>query len=201
MNIEAEKYDNVKFEFCQKVVKCNTNTGEMTLEHTETHQTTSIQVNLIVGCDGAHSSVRQSLLKDKTVDFSQSYITSWYLELHMPPGKDGKFAMPPNHLHIWPRGSYMLIALPNQDYSFTCTLFMPLPMFEAIKSKQDVIDFFKANFPDALELIGREHLLECYFASKPSWLLSIKVASLKLTMLLFNLYSVYLPTLPWLEST
>lgn len=93
----------------------------------------------------------------------------------MPPGKDGKFGMPPNHLHIWPRGHFMLIALPNQDYSFTCTLFMPLEMFEALKTRQDVVEFFKKQFPDALDLIGQEHLLTCYFATKPSSLVTVKV--------------------------
>lgn len=93
----------------------------------------------------------------------------------MPPGKDGKFAMPPNHLHIWPRGNFMFIALPNQDYSFTCTLFMPFEMFEKLKTNEDVLDFFKTYFPDSVDLIGKEHLLECYFASKPSSLVSVKV--------------------------
>lgn len=167
-------------EFSQKVIRCNTNIGELVLENTETHETKTVRVDLIVGCDGAYSAVRQSLLKDKPLDFSQYYISSWYLELHMPPDpKTGKFAMPPNHLHIWPRGSFMLIALPNQDYSFTCTLFMPLEMFEKLKTRDDVLDFFRLYFPDAIDLIGKDHLLNCFFASKPSSLISVKVKYLQ----------------------
>lgn len=172
---EAEKYENVKVEFNQKVVRCSTNTGEITLENTETNERHMVEAGLIVGCDGAYSSVRQSLLKEKTVDFSQLFISSWYLELHMPPTSDGSFAMPPNHLHIWPRGTFMLIALPNQDCSFTCTLFMPLDMFEQLKTRDDVVEFFRRCFPDALDLIGKEHLLQCYFATKPSSLVTVKV--------------------------
>jgi len=77
--LEAEKYDNVKVEFNHKLVKCNTNTGEMTFENTESHENRIHKADLIVGCDGAYSSVRQSLLKEKPIDFSQYYISSWYL--------------------------------------------------------------------------------------------------------------------------
>lgn len=76
---EAEQYPNVKIEFNQRVVKCDTITGELELENTETHQTQALKVDLIVGCDGAYSAVRQSLLKQKPIDFSQYYISSWYL--------------------------------------------------------------------------------------------------------------------------
>lgn len=140
---------------------------------TETKETVTTNSDLIVGCDGAYSAVRQSLLKDRTVDFSQTYISSWYLELHMPP-RNGTFAMLPNHLHIWPRGNFMLIALPNQDFSFTCTLFMPQEIFEKIKTPDDVIAFFEKYFADSIDLIGKQHLLDCYFATKPSPLVSVK---------------------------
>lgn len=76
------------------------------------------------------------------------------MELQIP-AKDNTFAMPPKHLHIWPRGDFMLIALPNQDCSFTCTLFMPREMFDLIQTSEQVIQFFEKNFIDALDLIGR----------------------------------------------
>jgi kynurenine 3-monooxygenase len=69
----------------------------------------------------------------------------------------------------------MLIALPNQDKTFTLTLFMPNEMFEQLKSKEDVVDFFRKNFNDALNLMGEKHLLDVYFSSKPSPLVSVKV--------------------------
>ena len=108
-----------------------------------------------MGCDGAYSAVRQSLLKDRPIDYSQEYISSYYLELNIPPKHDGTYALPINHLHIWPRGEYMLIALPNQDCSFTCTLFMPFEMFKRLKTAEQIVLFFEKNFIDALDLIGR----------------------------------------------
>lgn len=92
----------------------------------------------------------------------------------MPPKHDGSFALPTNHLHIWPRGSFMLIALPNQDRTFTTTLFMPLEMFQKIKTSAQVIEFFEKNFIDALDLIGRETLVETFLSTKPSSLMHVK---------------------------
>ncbi len=122
---------------------------------TETKEEVLENSDLIVGCDGAYSVVRQSLMKEKTIDYAQNYISSYYLELQIPATNQGKFAMPPKHLHIWPRGEFMLIALPNQDCTFTCTLFMPSNMFDELKTPNQVIDFFKKYFVDALDLIGR----------------------------------------------
>ncbi len=80
---------------------------------------------MIFGCDGAFSSVRKSLMRRSGFDYSQTYIPHQYLELCIPATDDDDFAMPPNYLHIWPRGQFMMIALPNQDKTFTVTLFMP----------------------------------------------------------------------------
>ena len=168
---------------------------------TETKEEVHETSDLIVGCDGAYSVVRQSLMKEKTIDYAQNYISSYYLELQIPATNQGTFAMPPKHLHIWPRGEFMLIALPNQDCTFTCTLFMPSNMFEELKTPTHVIEFFKKYFIDALDLIGRsvetiffhfdkticennyiknrENLVQQFFGTKPSPLITIKVYSLK----------------------
>ena len=82
--------------------------------------------------------------------------------------------METNYLHIWPRHEFMLIALPNQDKSFTTTLFLPLSIFEKLTKNDEVLGFFQQYFPDAISLIGRENLLETYFSSKPLPLVSIK---------------------------
>ena len=79
-----------------------------------------------------------------------------------------------NYLHIWPRHSFMLIALPNQDKSFTTTLFLPLAIFEKITTVDELLTFFQKYFPDAISLIGKENLIETYFSSKPLPLVSIK---------------------------
>ena len=185
---EAEKYPNLKIFFSHKLVKCNTVTGDLIFENMETKEVIKTTTDLIVGADGAYSNVRQSLLHDKPIDYAQSYIDSYYLELRIPPNDKGEFKVPPKHLHIWPRGDFMLIALPNQDCSFTCTLFMPNPMFETLKTPNQVLEFFEKNFPDAVDLIGRQYLIECYFATKPSPLLTVKVKILFL--ILFGIFKV-----------
>ena len=100
-------------------------------------------------------------MKDKPIDYSQSYNSGYYLELQIPSIND-KYAMPPNHLHIWPRGQFMLIALPNQDKTFTLTLFMPFEMFESLKTNAQVLEFFEQYFADALDLIGRYFFKNIY---------------------------------------
>jgi len=83
--------------------------------------------------------------------------------------------MEPNYLHIWPRGAFMMIALPNQDRSWTITLFMPFTEFEALDSPARLLKFFTQQFPDSIPLIGKCRLVADYFDTTPSTLLSIKV--------------------------
>ena len=86
-----------------------------------------------------------------------------------------QFAMEPNFLHIWPRGSFMMIALPNQDRSWTVTLFMPFDIFEQLTTASQLVNFFETHYPDSVPLIGKDRLVKDFFASKPSALISIKV--------------------------
>ncbi|KAJ1547241.1 kynurenine 3-monooxygenase, mitochondrial precursor, partial [Cladochytrium tenue] len=131
--------------------------------------------DLVVGADGAHSRLRQSLMRVERVDFEQHYIDHGYVELHMPPDETtGGYRMDQHHLHIWPKHSYMLIALPNPDNTFTLTLFMPWSRFEAIKTEDDLLALFRSSFPDALRLIGQERLVADYFANPKGSLISIK---------------------------
>lgn len=83
--------------------------------------------------------------------------------------------MAPHYLHIWPRGSFMMIALPNQDHSWTVTLFMPFQKFCNLRSEKELLDFFYTQFPDAVPLIGVDRLVTDFFSRKPSPLVSIKV--------------------------
>lgn len=83
--------------------------------------------------------------------------------------------MDPNHLHIWPRHTFMMIALPNTDKSFTVTLFMPFAQFEAIKTRNELLAFFEDTFPDAIPLMGEEGLCSEYFNNPRGSLVSIKV--------------------------
>lgn len=105
---------------------------------------------------------------------SQEFIPHGYKELSIRP-RDGDFRMPPNHLHIWPRQTFMMIALPNQDRSFTVTLFMPFEQFDALHDDAAVVCFFARYFPDALELIGREALVQQFRTNPVGALLTVRV--------------------------
>lgn len=83
--------------------------------------------------------------------------------------------MPANFLHIWPRGEFMMIALPNQDCSWTVTLFMPFTNFKKLDAKEKLIAFFEKYFPDSIPLIGKQKLIEDFFATSPSPLVAVKV--------------------------
>jgi len=133
----------------------------------------TITPDLVIGCDGAFSAVRKEMMKKPRFNYSQEYIPHAYMELCMPP-VNGDFAMPPNYLHIWPRGQFMMIGLPNQDKTFTVTLFMPTSTFESIKDRDGVLQFFNENFRDSINLIGKEKLVSDFFSNRALPLVSIK---------------------------
>jgi len=111
----------------------------------------------VIGVDGAFSAVRQSMqLKIGNFEYDESYLAHGYKELTIPPGQDGSWGMEKNALHIWPRKSFMMIALPNPDGSFTCTLFWEFEgsrSFATTKTDDDVRRFFDEEFPDAVPLM------------------------------------------------
>ena len=111
----------------------------------------------VIGVDGAFSTVRQSMQKNLAAfNYDESYLAHGYKELTIPPGPDGSWQMEKNALHIWPRKSFMMIALPNPDGSFTCTLFWEFEgprSFATTKTDDEVCDFFREEFPDAVPLM------------------------------------------------
>ena len=116
-----------------------------------------LDASVIIGSDGAFSSLRNAMQRQTRFNFSQQYISHGYKELSIPANEEGEFAMDPNALHIWPRGNFMLIALPNIDKSFTCTLFLPfedsIVSFDKIRDDLDVIHIFQTYFNDAFQLM------------------------------------------------
>jgi kynurenine 3-monooxygenase len=150
----AARYPKVRMHFAHRCAGIDLKTGE--LEFVADDKTLLKPSEFVIGADGAYSAIRSSMQKNDRFDYSQDYLTHGYKELSIPPTANGGFQMETNALHIWPRGSFMMIALPNLDGSFTCTLFWPFEgpnSFAALKTEADVLAYFRDQFPDAVPLI------------------------------------------------
>ncbi len=164
----------VKFYFEHRTTSVDFDKTQLTFQY----PTSSIQpqeFDAIIGADGAFSAVRGSMQITDRFDYAQDYIAHGYKELHIPADAAGNFQLEKNSLHIWPRESFMLIALPNPDGSFTCTLFFPFDgtiSFNALKTKDDVAKFLKETFPDAFGLM--EDPVESFMGSPASSLVTVK---------------------------
>ncbi len=154
----AEKYGNADIKYHQRCIDADLEKGIVYLEDTQTGEKTQIQSDVVFATDGAFSAVRYNAMqKLDRFNYSQKYIEDGYRELLLPANEGGSYKMEKNRLHIWPRGRFMLMALPNEDGSFTCTLFMPHEnhesSFDKLKTKGDVDRFFKTTFPDFYEMM------------------------------------------------
>jgi kynurenine 3-monooxygenase len=174
---EAEKYDNVTIHFKQKCLGMDFRTNELKLQNEETGELSWVAVNIVIGTDGSASAIRTDMSRIGRFNLSQQYLEHGYKELTISPGPNGAFPMEKNALHIWPRGTYMLIALPNPDGSFTCTLFFPFEgefSFATLNTEEKVLDFFKMQFPDAVPLMPT--LVKDFFTNPTGSLVTIKCA-------------------------
>ncbi len=136
----------------------------------------TVEADLLFGADGAFSALRNSYVHMDRVNAKQFYIGHGYKELRIPPAPNGGWLIEKNALHIWPRRNFMLIALPNTDGSFTCTLFFPFegdPSFESLNSEEKVAAFFKEHFPDAYQLMPT--LTEDFFNNPTSSLITTHI--------------------------
>ncbi len=150
----AEKEVGVKFHFDHKCTELDLESATTTFTHL--NNSIRVEADMVFGADGAFSAVRGIMQRLRHFDYSQEYISSDYKELCIPAGPNGTHLIEKNALHIWPRGDFMLIALPNPDGSFTCTLFMPYAgekAFENIRTPEEIKSFFKETFPDAYEIM------------------------------------------------
>ena len=153
----AEQQENVNIQFNKKCTLINRKDLAITFEDNVTKETSNSSADLLFGADGAFASSRLSIqLQSDRFEYNQHYIDCGYKELIIPAGKNGEFLLDKNALHIWPRGSFMMIALPNPDGNFTCTLFLPFEgekSFSNLKTDKQVEDFFKSEFSDAFTLM------------------------------------------------
>jgi kynurenine 3-monooxygenase len=172
---EAEQLGNVTFQFNTRSLDIDKGNSEVLLENTETGEQFTTHSDVIFATDGAFSAIRGSMEKTDRFDYSQYYLPHGYKELSIPPADGGGFRMDPSALHIWPRKSFMLIALPNLDGSFTCTLFLAFDgevAFEHLKTEEQVEAFFKEYFPDVVTLMP--NYVEEFFMNPTSSLVTVK---------------------------
>ena len=196
---EAEKYNGVKFHFGERCVAFDCASGKAALSTGK-----AISGDSVIATDGAGSAVRTAMMHGgvERFDFSQTWLEHGYKELHIPAGPNGGFLLEKNALHIWPRHKFMMIALPNFDGSFTCTLFLAHtggnasvnergsrapegtlpngrvsarerePAFDRLTDERSVTEFFNREFPDAVSLMPT--LLEDFFSNPTGNLGTVK---------------------------
>jgi len=169
----ASEQPNIEMRFESRCISADLESPAIEVESPT--GTRRIEGDYVIGCDGAFSAVRSAMQVTDRFNYQQSYLQHGYKELVIPPAAecgvdviqhDG-FAMDPHALHIWPRGHYMMIALPNEDRTFTCTLFWPFEgpnSFAELLTKGHVRAYFDEHFPDAVPLMPT---LEHDYASNP----------------------------------
>jgi len=175
---EAEKLDNIELNFSHKLLHVyfsNNNDAKCKLIFSNGNDEKLVKADFCFGCDGAYSTLRRQMDHHSGLNYSQEVIPIDYNELTIPADPNtNDYALAKNYLHIWPRQSFMLIALPNCDHSFTANLFMPRETFANIKNSEDILQFFQEHFSDIIPKIGRERLVKEFFTIVTGKLMSLK---------------------------
>lgn len=170
----AEK-EGVNFEFNQKIWDVNLDTATLYIGENEHGPFEQKTFDMVLGADGAFSRIRHRMQRQNRFDYSQYFLNIGYKELTIPANADGSHKIDSNSFHIWPRGEFMLIALSNDDGSFTCTLFMPFEgenSFEKIDTDEKLTVFFNEYFSDTKDLIP--NLQHDYFTNPTSSLVTMQ---------------------------
>ena len=173
----AEATGRVRVHFNQRIEKCDPAARTLTLVGECDGKSETVRAGRVFGTDGSASAIRKSVLAQEGSRLSESPLDYAYKELHIAPAAGGGFQIEKNALHIWPRGTFMLIALPNTDGSFTVTLFLPLegPLsFATLTTPAAVEGLFREYFPDAVPLL--ENLTETVFSNPTGRMVTVKCA-------------------------
>jgi kynurenine 3-monooxygenase len=174
--MNAAEKAGVSIRFNERCVRFDLRSGAIHLRNEDTGVESVVDSRIVIGTDGATSAVRTEMLKLSRFNFSQQYLDYGYKELTIPAGTDGRHVFETYALHIWPRGTFMLIALPNIDGTFGCILFLPFEggdiSFEALDSEAKILSFFEVQFPDALRLMP--NLIENYFGNPTGAMVTVK---------------------------
>lgn len=174
MNAAEER--GVRIDFNERCIGCDLEKRTIHLRNEVTGREETLQSDVVIGTDGSASAIRLELMKMlPRFNFSQEYLDYGYKELTIPAGANGKHLLEPNALHIWPRGTYMLIALPNSDGTFACILFLPFEgagSFAELTTPDSVNRAFEKSFPDAVPLMPQ--LAENFFWNPVGSMVTIK---------------------------
>ena len=164
----AEKTPGVTLHFGRRLRDVDLNTGTLAFD-----DDTSAQADIVLASDGSYSAARRAVTFREGFTFSQDYLEHGYKELTIPAQNGGQqFALDPDALHIWPRGESMMIALPNLDRSFTCTLFWPKDELAALETDEQITGYFRTHYPDAARLMPT--LVEDYRLNPVGSLVTVK---------------------------
>jgi kynurenine 3-monooxygenase len=162
---EAARHPRVRLKFRHTCLAAQPDAGILRLRNEETSSECTVPIEPTFATDGAGSAVRASLARSGLINVREDRLDHDYKELTIPAGGDGHHVMEPHALHIWPRGGFMLIALPNSDGSFTATLFLArsgADSFDTLTSPERIATLFRQQFPDALQLMP--HLIQEFTA-------------------------------------
>jgi len=173
--IDLAEEAGAEFFFNQKIWDVTLKDATLHMGETERGIWEEKKYDIVFGADGAFSRIRHRMQRQNMFNYSQEFLNMGYKELNIPANPDGTYKLDKNSFHIWPRGEYMLIALPNLDGSFTCTLFMPFEgknSFNLLKDRKKVEAFFEKNFPDSIDVIPK--LAEDFFNNPTSTLVTMK---------------------------
>ncbi len=169
---KAATYPSVRLSFGHRCTGVGLDDG--LVEYSTPEGTRAIPAGHVVGADGVWSAVRAAMQRRERFDYSQEFLGHGYKELTIAPAPGGGFHMEKHALHIWPRGGHMMIALPNTDGSFTCTLFWPYEAFEALKTPDQIRDHFSRVYPDVVAHLP--DLAEQYAANPVGPLVTVRCA-------------------------
>jgi kynurenine 3-monooxygenase len=155
----AAQHPDIRLHFEHRFETADFTAGTAQVRDLKSDRVLTVPMQPLLACDGAGSAVRRRMSALKLIEAGETDLQHGYKELSIPAGASGGFRLAQDALHIWPRGDYMLIALPNSDGSFTATLFLPKhgPVsFESLQHPADIERFLSQSFPDA-----RRHMPEC----------------------------------------
>ncbi|SRR5579871_978592 len=173
--LNAAEEQGATIHFSQRCTGFDLENGSARLRDESTGEESVRACEVVIGCDGSASAIRSEMAKQNNFVQSQEYLNYGYKELTIPAAGFGKHAVEPHALHIWPRGKYMLIALPNIDGSFACILFLPFEgedSFAALGTQEELETFFESRFPDALELMP--NLADNYFSNPVGSMITVR---------------------------